>query len=219
MWHSSGQWVRIDEHFALIPVAMSINGSIPRPKDALPVAGHKWRKAVQCLKQLAEMVQIQLPNMNTYVPHCLFTCDGYLLRHTRKIAKSLAAVMLDAATRSTSTPVVLVPHTQPSSAHTAHPGSVHSDIDWPPLPDVPRHVVSLCGKYVICTHIGQQISRRKLIRLLFGNMIVLLIVFGHNRRLRTRICVDCAAATACQCTTCGPYLLGQRPPRALLQNK
>ena len=63
------------------------------PKDALPVAGHKPREAaVKCLKQLAEILQIQLPDMGTYFPHPLFTCNGHLLKHTRKIAKSLAAV-------------------------------------------------------------------------------------------------------------------------------
>ena len=93
MWHSGGRLVRINEHLALIPVGVSVNGSILRPKDALPIAGHKsGEAAVECLKQLAEILQIQLPNMGTYLPHRLFTCNGHLLKHTRKFAKSLAAV-------------------------------------------------------------------------------------------------------------------------------
>ena len=93
MWHSGGQLVRINEHSALTPVDLAVNGSILRPKDALPVAGYKSREAtVKCLKQLAEILQIQLPDIGTYLPHRLFTCNGHLLKHTRKFAKSLAAV-------------------------------------------------------------------------------------------------------------------------------
>ena len=71
-WHLSGQLIRINEHYALIPVSLSLDGTELRPKDALPVVGHKSREvAVKCLKQLAEIMHIQLPDLNTYLPHRL----------------------------------------------------------------------------------------------------------------------------------------------------
>ena len=93
VWHSSGQVVRIDEHCALIPVGLFVNGTTLRPKDALPVAGHTSREAtVKFLKRLAEILQIQLPALSMYLPHRLFPCNRNLLKNTGDFARSLAAV-------------------------------------------------------------------------------------------------------------------------------
>ena len=82
----------IGTHLALIPVQLNINGLSLRPNDPLPVAGFKSRDmAVEGLKKLAESLDVQLPNLDTYLPHRAFQGSGELLRKARNVTCTLTS--------------------------------------------------------------------------------------------------------------------------------
>ena len=71
---------------------MNIGGLRLRPNDPLPVTGFRSRDmAVEGLKKLAENLDVQLPDLDTYLPHRAFQGGGELLRKARNIMSTLTS--------------------------------------------------------------------------------------------------------------------------------